>query len=141
MVKKARALKKEKGIFPDVSPKKAKKLSEETKRRVIDFYNDDEVSRVCPGKKDFVSVINSEGKREHVQKRLLLANLRELYLHFKEKSGDEDNGFSKFCELRPLVGALPLELKERIRYAFANSIRTSSYCWLRSLVQSSIINA
>ena len=102
MVKKARALKKEKGIFPDVSPKKAKKLSEETKRRVIDFYNDDEVSRVCPGKKDFVSVINSEGKREHVQKRLLLANLRELYLHFKEKSGDEDNiGFSKFCELRP----------------------------------------
>ena len=41
---------------------------------------------MCPGKKDFLSVKNSEGKRVHVQKRLLLANLRELYLHYKEKS-------------------------------------------------------
>ena len=102
MVKKAQALKKEKGIFPAISPKKANKLSEEMKMKVIDFYNDDEVSRVCPGKKDFVSVIHSQGKQEHVQKLLLLASLRKRYLHFKEKSGDEDNiEFSKFCQLRP----------------------------------------
>ena len=101
MVNKARKLKKAKGILPDISPIKARKLSEESKTKVIDFYNDDEVSRMCPGKKDFVSVKNSEGKRVHVQKRLLLANLRELYLHYKEKSSGEHVGFSKFCELRP----------------------------------------
>jgi hypothetical protein len=101
MVNKARKLKKAKGILPDVSPVKARKLSEESKAKVIDFYNDDEVSRMCPGKKDFVSVKNSEGKRIHVQKRLLLANLRELYLHYKAKSSGEHVGYSKFCELRP----------------------------------------
>ena len=101
MVNKARKLKKAKGILPDISPIKARKLSEESKTKVIDFYNDDEVSRMCPGKKDFVSVKNSEGKPVHVQKRLLLANLRELYLHYKEKSNGEHVGFSKFCELRP----------------------------------------
>ena len=101
MVNKARRLKKAKGILPDISPIKARKLSEESKTEVIDFYNDDEVSRMCPGKKDFVSVKNSEGKLVHVQKRLLLANLPELYLHYKEKSGGEHLGFSKFCELRP----------------------------------------
>ena len=56
---------------------------------------------MCPGKKDFVSVRNSEGKRVHVQKRVLLANLRKLYLHYKEASSGEHVGFSKFCELRP----------------------------------------
>lgn len=51
MVKKARELKKVKGLLPDVSPKTAKKLSEETKE-IIDFYNDDDVSRICvQGKK------------------------------------------------------------------------------------------
>ncbi len=51
MVNKARKLKKAKGILPDISPIKARKLSEERKTKVIDFYNDDEVSRMCPGKK------------------------------------------------------------------------------------------
>ena len=101
MVNKARKLKKVKGILPDISPIKARKPSEESKTKVIDFYNDDEVSRMCQGKKDFVSVKNSEGKPGHVPKRLLLANLRELYLHYKEKSNAEHIRFSKFCELRP----------------------------------------
>ena len=96
MVNKARKMKKAKGILPDISPIKARKLSEESKTKVIDFYNDDEVSRMCP-----VSVKNSEGKQILVQKRLLRANLRELYLHYKEKSSGEHVGFSKFCELRP----------------------------------------
>ena len=98
MVNKARKLKKAKGILPDISPIKARKLSEESKTKVIDFYNDDEVSRMCPGKKDFVSVKNSEGKRVHVQKRLLLTNLRELHSHYKNKSSGGHVGFSKFCE-------------------------------------------
>ena len=37
----------------------------------------------------------------HVQKRLVLSNLREVYHEFKEKFPDLKIGFSKFAELRP----------------------------------------
>ena len=47
MVKKACALKKEKGILPDISPKKAKKIVSRSKEE---------------------GHLISEGKREHVQK-------------------------------------------------------------------------
>lgn len=90
-----------KGILPDISPVKTRKLSEESKTKVIDFYNDDEASRMCLEEKDFVSVKNSEGKRVHVQNRLLLSNLHEMYLYYKAKSSGEHVGYSKFCELRP----------------------------------------
>ena len=53
-----------------------------------------------PGKKDFVSVKQGE-QRVHVQKRLVLSNLRELYKLFKDKFPAEKVGFSKFAELRP----------------------------------------
>ena len=55
---------------------------------------------VMPGKKDFVSV-KKEGKRQHIQKRLVLSNLREVYREFKESYPDRKIGFSKFAELRP----------------------------------------
>lgn len=53
-----------------------------------------------PGKKDFVSV-KQGGQRVHVQKRLVLSNLKEAYQLFKDKHPDEKIGFSKFAELRP----------------------------------------
>ena len=53
-----------------------------------------------PGKKDFVSVRKAEG-RVHVQKRLVLCNLRELYRMFKDRYPNEVIGFSKFADLRP----------------------------------------
>ena len=53
-----------------------------------------------PGKKDFVSV-KKEGKRQHIQKRLVLSNLREVYGEFKERFPDQKIGFSKFANLRP----------------------------------------
>ena len=40
-------------------------------------------------------------QRVHVQKRLLLGNLKEVYQQFKEKHPMEKIGFSKFSELRP----------------------------------------
>ena len=51
---------------------------------VAEFYDSDEVSRVMPGKKDFVSV-RVGANRIHVQKRLVLSNLKETYRLFKEK--------------------------------------------------------
>jgi hypothetical protein len=78
-------------------PRKGKALSEETKRCVIDFYCDDEYSRLMPGKKDCVSIARNVKK----QKRLLLCDLKELYAAFKQKYPDLKVGFSKFCSLKP----------------------------------------
>ena len=48
----------------------------------MDVYLSDEISRVMPGRKDCVSVMTAEGKREQRQKRLLLCSLKEAYEHF-----------------------------------------------------------
>ena len=48
---------------------------------VKDFYD---ISRILPGKKDFVSVRQGD-QRVHVQKRLLLGNLKKVYQQFKKK--------------------------------------------------------
>ena len=53
-----------------------------------------------PGMKDFVSVKIGD-TRMHVQKRLILCNLREVYASFKTKHGNAQIGFSKFADLRP----------------------------------------
>ena len=58
------------------------------------------VSRFMPDRKDYDSV-RQEGKRMHVQKRLVLNNLRELYKEFKGRFPNLKIGFSKFAELRP----------------------------------------
>ena len=73
MVRQARKLVKEKGILELPEQKKGKVLLEETSRCVIDFYCDDEYSRLMPGKKDFVSI----AKNTHMQKRLLLCDMKE----------------------------------------------------------------
>ena len=83
MVKKARTLKKTLGVFAEPTTKKGKDISDET-IKVIAFFESDEYSRICPVKKDYLSVKIS-GKRVHKQNRLLLANLHELYAFFKEK--------------------------------------------------------
>ena len=62
---------------------------------VIKFYEDNEYSRMMPGKKDSVSI----SKNIHVQKRLIKFN--ELYQQFKIKYPHQKIGFSKFCSLRP----------------------------------------
>ena len=100
MARKSKELVKEKGVLSLPSPKPGPSLPPETVEMVHVFYESDEISRVMPGKKDFVSV-KLEGKRMHVQKRLVLNYLREVYHEFKEKFPDRKIGFSKFAELRP----------------------------------------
>ena len=92
----ARKLKEEKGILSVPNPRHGKTLSEDI-RKVVNFFEDDEFSRIMPGKKDYVSV----GKNVHKQRRLLLCNLKQLYSAFKESYPDAKVGFSKFCSLRP----------------------------------------
>ena len=55
-VQKTRALCSEKGILSVPSKKEGKKLDENIKSIVINFYEDDKYSRILPGSKDYVSV-------------------------------------------------------------------------------------
>ena len=79
----------------------ARCLSVATEDLIVAFCHSDDISRIMPGKKDFVSVLTAEGKREHCQKRLLLCNLKELYEQFKTLNPGTEVGFSTFAMLRP----------------------------------------
>ena len=70
-------------------------MTQETIRPVHAFYEDDEYSRQLARKKDYVSIQKGVQK----QKQLLLCNLHELFVAFKERNPDEKIGFSKFCPL------------------------------------------
>ena len=102
MVKKSRKLKQMKGIMsiPD-KMSKGRKLSDALKSEVAAFYESDDVSRLCPGRKDSVSVRGHNGEKERKQKRLVLANLKEVYSAFKVSHPGANIGFSTFASLRP----------------------------------------
>ena len=99
MVRTARNVKKEKGILgiPDSIHRHG--LSDELLARVKSFYEEDQISCMCAGKKDFVTIKNSDGTKEHHQKRLILCNIREAYLQYKSTFPDDKIGFLKFAEL------------------------------------------
>ncbi|XP_038055996.1 uncharacterized protein LOC119727987, partial [Patiria miniata] len=100
MARKAKKLVKEQGILAIPNPKSGKVLTKETEQKVRDFYLSEAISRQMPGMKDFVSV-KVDGEKKHIQKHLILCNLKEAFEHFKKKYPDLRIGFSKFAELRP----------------------------------------
>ncbi|CAH0547109.1 unnamed protein product [Brassicogethes aeneus] len=100
MARKVKKIVNEKGILVTPNPKPGKVLDENLAQKIVEFYQKDDISRIMPGKKDFVA-IKKEGEKQHIQKRLVLANLSEVYALFKKEYPDEKIGFSKFCELRP----------------------------------------
>ena len=100
MARKAKDLAKESGILAAPNPKIGHCIDSETLIHVGQFYESDEVSRLMPGKKDFISVKQGE-QRVQVQKRLILNNLKELYQLFKDNHPNGKVGFSKFAKLRP----------------------------------------
>ena len=75
-------------------------LSNDIVTAVHDFYKSEAVSRVMPGRKDYVSVKKGDA-RVHEQKHLVLCNLNEAYLLFKVNLPHLTIGFSNFAELRP----------------------------------------
>ncbi len=106
MVKTSLPLKKDYGRLPLVHPpptiSKGRVITSAEKEAVDAFYESDEVSGHCPGQKDYKSVRDKEtGVRERKQNRLVLGNLRELYVKFLEDDAHPKIGFSKFCTLRP----------------------------------------
>ena len=101
MVRTARNVKKEKCILgiPDSIHRHG--LSDELLARVKLFYEEDQISWMCAGKKHFVTIKTSDGTKEHHQKRLILSNIREAYLQYKSTFPDDKIGFSKLAELQP----------------------------------------
>ena len=73
-------------IFSIPAKKLVKLLPADTVNSVKSFYERDDVSRIMPGLKDYLSIKQSNGKREHIQKRLLLSNLNELYNLYKKEN-------------------------------------------------------
>ena len=48
------------------------------KVKVKEFFERDDLSRLRPGKKDFVSIKLEDGRKEKVQKKLLLSNFTNI---------------------------------------------------------------
>lgn len=100
IVRRSRELKNEQGILPDIVHAKGKPISQQTVKDVTAFYNEDDISRMMPGSKDYKSV-KEGGIKLHKQRRLLLMNLNEAYTLFKTRHPGNKIGISKFCALRP----------------------------------------
>ena len=100
LMNKARVLKVSGWILAEPMAKKGKISACKYSRCCPCFFEDDDISRQCPGKNDFVS-IKINGKPEQKQKRLILSNLNEVSVQFKELHPLLKIGISKLCELRP----------------------------------------
>ena len=97
MVRKARELVKDKGIFSEPPPRKGKTFSQDIAEKIVQFFCDDRYSRMLPWQKDTVSV----SKNVYQQKRLLLCTVRELHVEFKKQNPQDKVSISKFTTLRP----------------------------------------
>ena len=84
-------------LFDTERKKRSDTTSAETVHLVNQFYLRDDVSRMCPGKKDCLSIKDPKtGKREQKQKRLLYLTLSEAHKLFCEEFG-EIIGVSRMC--------------------------------------------
>jgi len=100
LAKKSKELKACKGILADTTAKIGKTLPSTTIEKVKAFYDSDCNSRIMPGQNDCIS-IKVNGIKTKIQKRLLLLNLKELHVSFKESNPDTKIGFSTFAKLHP----------------------------------------
>lgn len=60
------------------------------------FFEDDSISKMCPGKKDFV-----RKGRNKKQRRILLDTMKNLYAKFTAENKNVQIGFSTFAKSRP----------------------------------------
>lgn len=100
MVRVSKNLLSTKGAVSKPGPKKGHPLSDDAINKVKNFFEDDDITRIMPGKNDCVS-IRVDGEKQTVQKRLLLSTLKESYEEFKKRHKDINIGFSKFSLLKP----------------------------------------
>lgn len=75
-------------------------ISEKVLDKVREFYLRDDISRICPGKKETISVKTQTGREVH-QKRFLIMNIREAHALFLDENPEVAIGKTKFHDLRP----------------------------------------
>ena len=100
MVKQMKALVKDQGILCTTIAKSGHGFSASDKQEVLNFFDNDYISRSMPGSNDYVSEYRN-GKRERVQKRLFTMSLKEAFTIFKERYPNHAMGFTSFTMLRP----------------------------------------
>lgn len=105
-VRRARELLANEGLFAEVTKNFDRSLPQSTQDTVSAFYNCDEVSRMMPSMIDSL-FITINGKKQRVQKKMLLLSLKELYVLFKDEHPDVQISFSLFAKLRPKNCVLP----------------------------------
>lgn len=98
--KKVKTLVSKRGILYGMESKRGRPLDHILAKIIQDFYRSDNISRSCPGIKEYTT-INENGVKEKVQRRLVMMNLNEAFEQFKIENPEKKIGFSKFAELRP----------------------------------------
>lgn len=68
--KKARELLKQEGVLPELTYKVRDGIAEDIKAKVVNFYENDENTRICPGEKDCISIQNKSGEKEKKTKKI-----------------------------------------------------------------------
>ncbi|XP_062707858.1 uncharacterized protein LOC134288119 [Aedes albopictus] len=80
MARQVKELVYEQGILC-TTKKRGNGIDDDTKQIVREFFDDNDISRPMPGTNDFVSEVRN-GKKQQVQKRLLMMSLKEAYMIF-----------------------------------------------------------
>lgn len=78
-----------------------RKLTDEVKKLICDFYNKDDISKQMPGIKDAKTVKSNTGVKMRIQKRTMIMNIGEAYEIFKEAHPEISVGKTAFYNERP----------------------------------------
>lgn len=107
MARRAKHSRDEDGILSCNKFQKRKKISDDLKKAVVEFYLREDISRFSAGMKE-CKTVKLGGVRQRVQRRYLLDNLRALHVRFLDELSKlpptektSKISFSKFAELRP----------------------------------------
>ncbi|KAK6175722.1 hypothetical protein SNE40_014117 [Patella caerulea] len=97
-------------------PRTRDNVPSELEQKVVDFYESDSVSRMMPGKADFISLKDQLGNKYHKQKRHLVTTLTETYKCFLEDNPTATSliGKSKFSSLRPRWVLLSSQMPQNV---------------------------
>lgn len=103
MIYTTKSLVHDKGILCDANKRIGTKfVHEDTAKKIKEFYYSDDISRACPGIREYIMKSDANGEKEKVQRRLILMNLREAYILFKDEFKDARMKRLVFPDLRLL---------------------------------------
>lgn len=107
MAEQGHKMKSNHGVLPHLPEySKGKALTKSQLEVISEFYNRDDISRVCPGWKMTMGIKNENGEIIYTAKRLILGTLRSIYQEYRSEvsqSIEEYTGLSESCP-SPAVG-------------------------------------